>query len=322
MSPSAARAVVRRTMATNNTANAELNGRLLATYEAGSAFALDDASYRGDRAARFRPPNSPFTVDISAVAVARRASWPARFLAVGTQRSLLPKAPAGPSCDALLYFERQSAGGRWRLFLEPTVNASASPRPATGAGGFAAPVSTAARAASRSLPGKLVKAFYAEETSGRLGPFSKSDFTGSCWQLPNPRLDLIGAEASGFSQRDLFSVLRPADTSAVALRGGSTLVMFTLRFEDQLIASSSSRAIPWAHASLKKNPGAAWTYFLPTGTYSQVNESGELEVAVLLGANAKSWRVIGAYTGVTSVRGQKAKHSSTSGGGTLASFVP
>ncbi|HET9091818.1 MAG TPA: hypothetical protein VFN50_05380, partial [Acidimicrobiales bacterium] len=140
VSPSAARAVVRRTMATNNTANAELNGRLLATYEAGSAFALDDASYRGDRAARFRPPNSPFTVDISAVAVARRASWPARFLAVGTQRSLLPKAPAGPSCDALLYFERQSAGGRWRLFLEPTVNASASPRPATGAGGFAAPV--------------------------------------------------------------------------------------------------------------------------------------------------------------------------------------
>ena len=309
-------------MATNNTANAQLNGRLLATYESGSAFALDDATYRADRAAKFQPPNSPFTVDLSGVAVDRAASWPARFLAVGTQRSLLPKAPAGPSCDALLYFGRQSAKGRWQLYLEPTVNASAAPRPATVAGGFAAPVSAAARSASKSLPEKLVKALYAEETSGRLGPFSKSDFTGSCWQLPNPRLDLIGAEASGFSQRDLFSVLRRPDTSAVALKGGSTLVTFTLRFEDQLIASSSSRPVPWTHASLKKNPGAAWTYFLPAGTYSQVNESGELEVAVLLGPNAKSWQVIGAYTGVTSVRGKKAKRAPTSGGGTLASFIP
>ena len=317
VTPEAARGLVGPTMATNNRANAALSSSLLASYEAGSAFALDNSTYAADRTAKYHPPYTPFTVSLKAVGVTRQVSWPARFVALGTQRSLTKNGPAGPSCGTALLFQKTSASGRWHIVLEPSLDGHQIPKVATAPGGYAPAVSVARLRQADKVPKQAVKALMALETSGRLGPFQRSDFTGQCWQLPNPRLDVASAEASGFSQRDLFSTASRPDTATVALAGGRTLVIFTLGFEDELVATASSNPIAWSHPALSKNPGAAWMYFLASGTYSQIVERGELEVAVELSPSGRSWRVVGAYSGVTSLKGHRVKATSPGPTGTI-----
>jgi hypothetical protein len=297
-------------MATNNRANARLDSSLLASYEAGSAFTLDNASYEADRVAHFRPLPSPFTVDLTELAVTRQTSFPARFVAEGIQRPLSKSAPAAPtSCGTILTFERGSPRSPWRIVLEPSLAASQLPHLAGGSGGFSPAVDAARRRVADGLPARVVRALLTEETTGRLGPFRPSDFTDPCGGIPNPRQDVTSAEAAGFGQRDLFRTAARPDTTAVALAGGGTLVMFTLRFEDQLLATEPSNLIDWSHPSLSRSPAEAWTYFLAAGTYSEVNESGELEMAVELSASATSWHFLGSYGGVTSVTGHRATPS-------------
>ncbi|HLI43593.1 MAG TPA: hypothetical protein VKU92_03900 [Acidimicrobiales bacterium] len=311
VSPSAARAILGPTMATNNRANARLDSSLLASYEAGSAFALDNATYEADRAAHFRPPPAPFTVDLMQLALTRQTAYPAKFVAEGIQHSLSKSAPAAAtSCGTILTFERASSRSPWRIVLEPSLKASQLPRLASGSGGFAPAVDQARRRVADGLPEKVVQALLTEETTGRLGPFRPSDFTDPCGGIPNPRQDVTSAEAAGFSQRDLFRTAARPDTTAFALAGGGTLVMFTLRFEDQLLATEPSNLIDWSHPSLSQSPGEAWTYFLSAGTYSEVSESGELEMAVELSPSGTSWRFVGSYGGVTSVTGHRATPSS------------
>lgn len=313
VSPRSARSIVASTMATNNRANARLDTSLLASYEAGSAFRLDNATYQADRAAHFVPPASPFSVRLKQLAVARQTTWPAVFVAEGSQHSLSKGAPASPqTCGTILAFERTSGQGRWRIVLEPSLRASRLPALAMsskGSSSYAPRLSAARQRSADGLPAKFVRALLREETSGQLGPFKRSDFTDPCGGMPNPRADVLGAEAAGFGQRDLFRTASRPDTTAVALRGGGTLVMFTLRFEDQLLAPQASHLIAWAHPDLSKSPGEAWTYFLPTGTYASVNEQGELEVAVELSPSGSSWTFLGSYAGVTAVTGHRATSS-------------
>jgi hypothetical protein len=322
ITPGAAREIVAPTMITNNRANATLDSSLLASYEAGSAFTLDNASYEADRAARFVPPASPFAVDLRDLGLVHQTSWPASFLAIGTQQTLVRNAPKGPTCGTLLDFERTSASSRWHIVLEPSVNANALPTPAKTAGGYEVAVSAARQREAGRLAGEVRAAFLSEETSGNLGPFAKSDFTGSCWELPDPRADVVQAEASGLSQRDLFSTVPRSTTAAFALSGGSTLVIFTLDTEDQVVETSPSDPITWTHPSLSKEPGAAWTYFLPTGYYSAVNEWGAIEIAVVLSPSGRSWSVVGSYSGITKLSGQKTKSApSQAPSTTLAGFT-
>ncbi|MHB1988658.1 MAG: hypothetical protein ACYCSF_11855, partial [Acidimicrobiales bacterium] len=309
--PGAARSVVAPTMAINNRSNAKLDSGLLATYEAGSAYALDNSTYRADRLAKANLSNAPFTIHLRSIGLVRQATWPAQFLAVGPIVSLAKKVPKAPSCAALLDFEKMSASGRWRIVLEPSTDNKDLPHFAVTAGGFAQRPTPAAVRAADAVPSEVAKALFSQETSGALGPFEKSDFTGSCWQLPDPRLDVIGAQQSGYTQRDLFSRAFPPDTAAFALAGGRTLVMFTLHYDDELIAEAPSRPIEWSRASVTKDPGAIWTYFLRPGPYSEIREKGAVEVAVELSSNHKHYTVIGSYSGVTSVTGTRASRAST-----------
>ncbi|MGO9198156.1 MAG: hypothetical protein ACLQK4_13640 [Acidimicrobiales bacterium] len=324
VTPEAARALVAPTMTTNNKANASLSSSLLASYEAGSAYSLDNATYEADRLAKRQthhaPPYSPFTIELKALGLVRQTAWPADFVTVGLTSPLAKTSPKTPSCGSLFEFERTSASGRWRIVLEPEISGTALPALAVGAGGYSPRPSGATERAAAALPSEVSAALLAEETSGKLGPFKSSDFTGACWQLPNPRGDIVYAEANGFGQRDLYSTITPRDTAAFALNGGGALVVFTLRFDDQLIASSSSRPVTWTQVSLSKYPGAAWMYFLAAGLYSQVTEKGEIQVAVDLAPGGKHYSVVGSYSGITSVTGTKTKSSGPPPSGTLTSF--
>lgn len=318
-----ARRVVSSTMATNNQANARLDSHLLATYEAGSAFTIDRATYsalhRAERegASSAGAISQPFSVDVTDVAVSGRGRTGGEFLAEGDLKATGSHAPSSPRCGTVFDFERASPGASWHIVLEPTVGAT-PPRLARTAKGLERQLPGSLLRSAKRLPERVAKAFLAEETSGRLGPFKKGDFTGKCWQLPNPRVDVIGADQSGFVQRDIFSA-RGAAPVAFLLEGGHALVIFTLRFDDQMMAASASTPIPWSHASLSKNPGAAWTYLLPAGHYSRIDERGQLEVAANLSPGGK-YVIVGSYEGVTQLTGRRAKASSTNQGGTLTGY--
>ena len=304
-------------MRTNNTANAHLDAGLLASYEAGSAFAIDDATYRADKLAHVAVASSPFGVKITALSLPASSRVPQSFLVEGRQVSLTKKG-AAPPCGTLLYFRREG-GGSWKIALEPTVDSDNVVSPSLDRG-YAVPVSASEVSRADAVPVEFVAALRNEETSGLLGPFKAAMFTGKCWQLPDPRSDVKYAEAHGFIQRDLYSMPSPPDTAAVALRGGSTLVLFTVRFDNQLLAPSASESISWTHPSRAAGPSLEWTYFLKAGNYSVVSERGDLEVAAVLEAGSNTWRVIGSYVGVTSVVGTKSR-SKTTPTGTLAAFV-
>ncbi|MGO9558712.1 MAG: hypothetical protein ACLPQS_01025 [Acidimicrobiales bacterium] len=323
ITPSAARALLAKTTATNNEANAKLSSSLLASYEAGSAYELDEATYEAERLAEressFKASNPAFTIDLKALGLVRQTAWPADVLTIGIQKSLVKASPATPACGTMLDFARTASSGRWQIVLEPSTNASGLPHLATSSDGYLQPLSSTDEGAAKAVPGEVSKALLTEETSGKLGPFKSSDFTGKCWQLPNPRSDVISAEQKGFSQRDLYSPVSPADTSAFALRGGGELVMFTLRFEDQVLAASG--AIAWSPSSVAAGAGGAWEYFLAAGSYSQVVEKGELQIAVEVAPGQESYSVVGAYPGITSVTGTKASSSTTTPSGTLTSYL-
>ncbi len=320
--PAAVDGLLARTMARNNRANARLDAGLLSSYEAGSAFAIDAGTYEGERRAEkatgYHPPNAPFTLRRQLSALQREPAWPVQLLTGGRTVAQSRNSPAGPACDSLLDFEKTGPAAPWKIVLEPGLGPSLPP--VAMRGGYAAPVRPSAVRAADGLPAKVAQALLHFETTGNLGPFQRSYFTGSCWQLPNPRLDLLNAESAGFAARDLFSPLVPADTSVFALRGGATLAIFTLSFKDELIAASPSAPVAWRHTSLRKDPSAAFTYLLPAGNYLQVDQKGELEVAAVLSPSHASYRLVGDYYGFTSVTGSKASShpTTTVPGATLA----
>jgi hypothetical protein len=325
ITPSAARSVLTKTDKTNNTANASYNSSLLRSYESGSAFAIDDASYRQDELARkAKDPigaNEPFTVKPLAYSLSTEGPSAGSWVVVGTQENLGKPTAKAPICNTALVFDRPASGDSWHIILEPTLAAGYAPSFAVGSGDRAQrpPVSLSRRVDA--VPGRIRQALLSEETSGRLGPFTKADFNRPCGSIPNPRSDVTQAQAAGFDGRDLFSVATPSDTHAYELKGGSALVIFTLGYSDQIVAGSGE-AIPWQHTASAANPAPPFVYLLGAGDYSAVDEAGELELAVVVSPSG-SLSVVGSYPGVTRVTGVPSKVTTpgSSGPGVLTSKV-
>ncbi|MGH9300191.1 MAG: hypothetical protein ACRDZT_09760, partial [Acidimicrobiales bacterium] len=297
------------------------------TYEAGSAYSLDSASYVQQRLVKAAtgsdPLAAPFTDRLGAVGVGRQPAFPAQFLAVGNSESLPSKA-SSPTCGSLLDFSRSSASSRWRIVNEPGTLPGAVPSLALRDGYLARLSQTAVRNAD-ALPATVARDLIDEETGASRKPFTRADFQGNrCWGLPDPRADVVGAAAGGYAQRDFFSVRSPADTVAYPLANGGTLVLFTIDFHDQMLGGSAG-AINWSHPSLQKSPSLAWMDLIARGSYEEVDESGEIEIAATIpkaGSRAGApFAIIGDYEGVTGLSGRKAKGTATTGGGgTLTGF--
>jgi hypothetical protein len=312
-------------MAKNNRANTELSSGLLSSFETGSSYVLDAATYRADQIAErqsgAKVPYSPFTLEPEVSGFDKTASFPAKFLVGGKTVTKAAKAPKGPACGSLLVFSKEGVGRPWKIVLEPSTNAKGLPHLATR-GGYLRRLSDRQARAASGLARKVSAALIREETTGELGPFTKADFNGSCWQLPNPRSDLVTGEAAGYTARDLYSPLSPSDTSSFALTGGRTLVVFTIKFTDELEATNPSLPVRWTHVPVRKDPAGAWTYLLGTGRYLVVKEEGQLQVAAVLAPQLNSYRILGAYYGITSLTGRRDRSRVKSSGppGTLAAF--
>lgn len=322
VTPTEALKVVSKTSATNNRANARLSSSLLESYETGSALTIDNATYAADRAAHYVPPATPFDLTHAAVGVSRDKNWPAEFVVKGTLHQLGHNLPKEPTCSEFLLFRRAAASGQWQIFLEPTTDPLSSLRFQSSGGGYVTPPSRSLERAVAGLPQAFSHALLHEELTGDLGPFTRADFTGSCWSIPNPRADFESAEASGFSQRDLYHPVFPPDTTTVPLAGGDALVIFTVVFSDQMVEGSPSRPIGWTHPKPTASPDSTWPYFIAAGGYRSIDEKGEIEVAVVYSPATKKWKVAGSYGGVTSVSGTPAgKTTTTVPTGTLDTVV-
>ena len=270
-------------MAVNNRANDSLDLSLLKSYEAGSALAIDAASYAestklSDTACTY----PPFGLKVLQAVAQAGASFPQRFVVLGSTYFLPP--PKGcasstgscPNGDSLLEFERSTSSGAWKIVLEPSAD-SGDIVQLTADGSRAASLSASAAAAARGLPQALAGDLVTYEKTGSRGPLQAGYFTGSCWLIGNPRNAAEEYERSGVNASQAYSPA--ADQVSVPITGGDALTMFTLDFETTLVPTAADATIDWV-----ANPalGPA-TELLAPGQYRRVVEHGALQVAAETG---------------------------------------
>ncbi len=170
--------------------------------------------------------------------------------------------------------------------------------------------------------------------SGHLGPLKAADFDGSCWAIPDPRKQLQQTEAAGLSGRDLYE---PAGQTAAyliaaprtggagsgsspgsrdATAAGGVLVLFTLRFDNELFGTGEAPVV-WT-VQPASDPVSV---LLPAGHYASVYEHGELELAAEVQKDGHL-SIVGEYAGVTSVKGNLARAAAGPGGTLVAARMP
>lgn len=301
-------------MATNTKANAAMSRSLLASYEAGSAYAIDAAGYAEEATVRSDCDYPPFGFDVLESAVLS-ATAPRRFAVLGTQ---VPEPPPSgcheasdpcPRADSLFVFQQEAAGKPWKIVLEPSAGSGRVFDLA--ASGTSLPPDEGAAAAR--LPSELATALASYESTGRLGTLSESDFGTSCWVLPNPRTAVVQSAQEGLSERETFSVA--GDDVDVPLSGGQVLAVFTLDFVLTLMPESAGGAIDW----IVDPKSDRVTGLLSAGDYTRIVERGAEEVAVETSGSG-GFRVVGGYAGVISASGTKLQSPTTTpGGGSLVS---
>jgi hypothetical protein len=313
-------AIVTATMTTNNRANRSIDVSLLKTYEAGSALAIDAASYaESAKTSSSACSYPPFGITVLETVALGGSSYPRRFLALGSSRPLSPPkgctAPSTrcPDPDSLFEFEQSAAAAPWRIVLEPSAPTGRIVDLATE-GAAAAPVAKQAAADAELLPGAVAAALGSFETTGRLGRLSAGAFQSSCFVLPNPRAALEQYVKSGVTEQQIYT---PAtDRATAALAGGGTLSLFTLNFVTTLVPTASDGSIEWVSV-----PSAEpVTALLPTGQYARIVQHGAVQLAVKASSSGR-FTIIGAYSGVTSITGTKGSSGQGSGGGVLVSDV-
>ncbi|MGH9303457.1 MAG: hypothetical protein ACRDZ5_03480, partial [Acidimicrobiales bacterium] len=315
-------AIARSTMATNNRANAKLDNRLLESYETDSALQIDAAQYHAERLSGSRAASTPFSIHIRQT-VLEAGARPSAFAVVG-ESYLLGRKPASEPCpnsDSVLVFERSGDNNAYKIALEPSSDHLGIPQVSTGRGDVAVPLTSSLAKAARAMPSRLATALERYEASGVLGGLSKSDFSGSCWALPDPRVELQSVGRSGLEERQLFKPVGLMVT--FQLRNGLALVMFTLSSEETIVSASPGAFVDWRHVR-----GDPTTYFLASGHYSKVTERTDIEVVATLGeppgpsgprdsvgsttgqttghtGARPGYRVIGAYEGALAVTGTR-----------------
>lgn len=321
-------AIVAATMTRNNKANESLSLSLLKSYEGGSALAIDSATYvESAHDANRSCLIPPFGVKVLQVMARSGKSYPAQFIALGDTYQMKPlhgctSSPgACPDAGTILVFSRPTAAVPWTIVVEPSADNGDSVRlrgdGPDGTGAVAAPLPPAGLDAN-AAPAGVAKELQGYELTGHLGSLKSSDFTGTCWAIPDPRAAYVQYQKSLVDARETYSPA-PGVVSYTTTAGSSVLSLFTLDFETTLVPIGAGASIDWI-----SDPADPVTALLPTGGYSRIVEKGSLEIAaVVSGAGSADVSIIGAYGGVTSISGTSGSTgpSGGGGGGVLVSYA-
>lgn len=305
-------------MASNNRANASIDLALLKTYEAGSALAIDAASYaESAKVQRTACAYAPFTLKVLQAVAEGSTGYPRRFVVLGTSVPLAPRkgcaasSTSGTSCprpDSVFELERAARGAPWKIVLEPSADSGRLVRLA--ADGTVVRTLPATEASfARHLPDAVAAALQAYGATGRLGPLRSGEFSSACWVLPNPRAALEQYRNSGVTEAEVYSPRSDEVGLPLAAPDAGALVMFSLEFKSTLVPSVPGSSIDWV-----SDPSAdPVTALLASGQYARIVERGLLELAVATSSNGR-FRIIGAYSGVTFVTGVRGSAPSGSNG--------
>jgi hypothetical protein len=159
ITPAGARQVLAQFASTNNQANKLRQASVLATYEGGSSYQIDVASYRESLILDKKNKGyAPVTYTDPVAYVPRQSTYPAWFAV-----RALAKWKITPTPYVYLVFTKASASAHWIEVLEPTTQGlpkQTLPTVATDAAGYATQVSpadaTGVRLAPSALPAKQV----------------------------------------------------------------------------------------------------------------------------------------------------------------------
>jgi hypothetical protein len=303
--------ILAATMSSNNKANASLDLSLLRSYEAGSALAIDSASYEeNENVTTSNCAYEPFDVRMEQPVADSGRAYPQRFLVVGQTEPLKSKGNCGPgqcpTADTLLAFERTGPTQPWKIVLEPSA-ASGKFVALAAEGDTATTLSPANLTAGEAIPGRLAADLTTYGATGQRGELEPSYFGGACWALPDVRSEVTSEAKSGIRETAAFE--SADDAVEYPIRGGGTLSLFTLDFSNQLAPESSGGSISWTD-NANVSP---LTALLPTGDYRRITQHGALEVVAE--TTAGGYFVLGSYAGVTSMTGVRASPSHGGGGG-------
>lgn len=181
-------------------------------------------------------------------------------------------------------------------------------------GPSAKPLTAAQDEVAGALAHATAAALESYEETGRLGPLSAAEFASKCWTLPNPRAAFEQYVKGGVAESQIYSPM--ADQVSLGLADGGVLAMFGLDFKSTLVPASAGSLIDWV-SDPAQEPATA---LMPSGQYSRITERGQLELGVV-SVGRKGFRIIGAYSGLTSVAGVEGRSASgPSSGGVPVSY--
>jgi hypothetical protein len=287
LAPAGVPAIVASDTVINNRANASLSIPLQDSHETCLQQILDDATYRGDKAAGSNTVGPSFDQDPGRAFVPRESAYPAFFSVLAADRSA-----SEPVTNNLLTYVKTSASAHWKLaessaILGPTDAGVPVPAVATDAKGYVTGLDPDATDGLQLAPDevapRVAAAFTSEAASGRLP-------AGISAQFGPKNVDDPHSIASPFSGLGTVKVQFTAATPAAAAAGvpspncpsptirladGGALVTFAVFFRVVVdVQSSSGIAQPANRSELG--------VLLPPGTYSSLTMVfGDMCIAVV-----------------------------------------
>lgn len=294
LAPSDVTSIVASDTAINNRANALLSIPLQDSHETCLQEVLDDATYRGDRAAGSNTLGGSFDQLPSRAFVPRETHYPAYFSVLAEDRS-----SSEPTTNNLLNYVKTSASTRWKLaasseILGPTAIGVPVPLAATEAGGYVTRLDPAAtdglQVAPDEVAARVAAAFSSEAASGKLPAGITAQFGPKAEADPHS----IASPFAGIGTVTTeFTATAPSEASAgesspdcphpaFRLADGGALVTFAV-FARTVVHFSPG-------TTLTQPPDrSAFGVLLPPGTYSSLTmDSGDMAVAIVPPAGSTS----------------------------------
>jgi len=278
----------------NNRANASFSITLQDSHETCLQQILDDATYRGDRAAGSNTLGGSFDQVPGRVLVPHETGYPAFFSVLAEDR-----ASAQPTTNNLLTYVKTAPSARWKLassseILGPINAGVAVPAAATDADGYVMSVDPAAGdglvTAPDNVAARVAAAFTSEAASGKLpagisaqfGPKNAADphsiaasYAGVGTVTVQFTATTPAAAAAGAQSRD-------CPYPAIRLADGGALVTFAV-FEKLVVHVQTGNVV------VQPSDRSALGVLLPPGDYSSVTMlAGDMGVAVVPPAGSRS----------------------------------
>jgi S1-C subfamily serine protease len=305
----------------NNRANSALSIPLQDQHETCLQDAVDDATFRGERAAGGTTLGSSFSQVPERAMVPRERVYPAWFSVLAADR-----ASGAPATNTLLTYEKSSAASSWKLALSseilgPSTAGVTVPATATDSAGFVTSLPPASTDGLVVAPDKVVgtvaSAFTKEAAGGKLPAGITAQFGPKGAADPH----LLITSYSGVGSASLQAVAaRPAGVTApslspacpypaIRLADGGALVTFALYYKLAVHVQAGSVLV-------QPSDRSALGVLLAPGSYTSiamVTVVMGLAVVPRAGSNAPI-DVIGQASGVLSESGTEGSGSASAGG--------